>query len=475
MRQIWGEWKPDQPEHLQDGLSVADGCVPIANGYAPLSSFSAAVNGTLAAACVGAGGYRTDASTFLFAATATNIYRYTAAGYSSLKSGMTSSTAVGMRFCPYNDLMLMTNGANPIQQFDPASPSATTDLDASAPTARFLAVVRGFVVAGYADDDPLAVAWSDNGDPTTWTPGTGEAGLFLMPSGGDVTGVVGGEYGLIFQENRIVRMTYTADDAIWQFDEIATDVGCVAPWSLATYGKITFFLSTKGLMACDGVSVEAIGSEKVDRTFLDLLDRSYIDNISAVVDPTNSLYLLGIPNSNPTNKVIIYNYALQRFTTASISSERMFSALALGTDIEGLDAIYGNLDAITLSLDSALFRGGYPLVMLFDGSHQLGGLNGANLAATFEDVRRELFEGSRARVRSVRPLTNASTATVTVSGANSLSDDMTATAYTNRTSDGIYRTRESWNLTKVKVEIPAGAAWSYAQGYDIEAVPGGRA
>ena len=475
MRQIFGELKPDQPEHLQDGLLMADGVVAIANGYAPIGQFAAAANGNLGAVCLGAAAYRTAGSNYIFAATPTKIRRYQNAGFTDLKTGLTTTAAIGMRFGIYGADMLATNGADPIQKFDPTSPSATTDLDASAPTARFLATVRGFVVAGYAAGDPLRIAWSDNGDPTEWTPGTGEAGFFEMADGGDVTGVVGGEYGLIFQENRIVRMSYTADDTIWQFDEISTDVGCVAPWSLATYGKISFFLSAKGLMACDGVTVQAVGSEKVDRSFLTLVDRAYLDNMSAVVDPVNDLYLIAVPSGNPTGSVFIYNYALQRFTTARFSQQRMFSSLSLGTGLEGLDALYANLDAIPVSLDSAAFRGGAPLLMLFDGSNMLGRLAGTPMAATLTDARRELFEGSRSRIRSVRLLGDMAEAAVTVSLSESLSDVPTDVVRTDRTASGYYRMHASGNLSQVKVEIPAGARWRYIQGYDVEALPGGRA
>jgi hypothetical protein len=472
---IFGEYKPDQPVHLQDGLLMADGVQPIANGYAPLGQFAAAENGNLGGACVGAGAYRSVGDVFIFAATASKIRRYQASGYTDLKTGMASTTEIGVRFCPYNNLMLITNGVSAIQKFDPTSPSATSNLDASAPLARFLAVVRGFVVAGYAAGDALRVSWSDNGDPTEWTAGTGEAGFQILSTGGDITGVVGGEYGLIFQENRIVRMSYTADDAIWQFDEIAADVGCVAPWSLATYGKLTFFLSNKGLMACDGVSVSAIGSEKVDRTFMRLLDRSYIGNISAVVDPRNSLYILSVPSANPANSVFIYNYALSRFTTAQITSQRMFSSLSLGMTLEDMDAVYGNLDAIPQSLDSALFRGGYPLVMLFNGSNRLGTLSGDNMAATLLDGLKERFPGRRARITGIRPFTDAATATVGILGQNSLADTPTETTFATRSAGGSYRMRQMWSLAQVKLSIPSGAHWTYAQGYDIEATEGPRA
>lgn len=477
MRRLYGGWEPDRAPHLTEGLVTASGVYPIANGYAPLPSFAAAVNGTLAATCIGAAAYRAAGTVRIFAGTTSNIYLYDAGtGWGSIKGSLTSNATVGYRFVNYNDLLLITNGVDPIQQFDPGSPSATTDLDASAPDARFLAVVRGYVIAGYCDDDPLRLQWSAFGDPTEWTPGTLDAGLFQISSGGDITGLVGGEYGLIFKENAIFRMSPTGDDSVWQFDEIVTDIGCIAPWSLATAGKLTFFLSSKGWMATDGVTVEAIGNEKIDRTFFELLDRTYIDNMSAAGDPRGQLLFIAVPSANPTTQVFIYHYALQQWSTASITSERIFPALSNSINIEGLDAIYSNLDSVPVSLDSPLFRGGYPLLMLFDGSHRLGTLSGSNMAATLLDARIEPVPGRRARVTDIRPIDDAAAGALTISVADNLTATGTPVSYNVATSRGrVFKTRSSGNIVQVQREIPAGTDWSYAQGYDLGVVDGGRA
>lgn len=475
MRVIFGEYTPDQPAHLNSGLLTADGVYAIANGYAPVRAFAAAQNGTLPARALGAAAYRVETNVYLFAATASDIFRYQPGGYTSLKSGMTSNPAIGVRFTPYAKTMLATNGQQVIQRFDPSTPTTFNNLSASAPTARYIAVVKGFVVAGYAAGNAARLAWSDNGDPSEWTPGTREAGFFLMPGGGDITGVVGGEYGLIFQENRVLRMTYTADDTIWQFDEIATDVGCIAPKSIATYGKITFFLSNKGLMACDGINVQSIGSEKVDRTFLSLVDRTYLDAMTASVDPRNSLYYISVPASDPPTQSFVYNYALQRWTTAKITAELVFPALAQGSSLDDLDALYGSLENMPLSLDSDALRGGYPALMLYDGLHRLGALSGPSLEATLSGPQGEMMPGMKARMRSVRPVTDARTVTMRVAGANAFGQTPVETAYATRTSAGVYRTRENWNLYQITTNIPAGVSWTYVQGYDAEAVPGGRA
>lgn len=474
-RQIYTDFAPDQPAHLNGGMVVCDGVVPIANGYAPLPQFSPSANGTLTDPAIGAVAYRVGSDVYVFAATATNIYRYGITGYTTVQSGLVGSQSIGMRFTAYNMLMLATNGADPIKKFDPGSPSSFTNLGGTPPTARFIGVVGGFVVIGYAAGDSLRLAWSDNGIPTTWAPGTGEAGFYQMPTGGDITGVVGGEYGLIFQENRILRMVYTADDTIWQFQEIASDVGCIAPNSIATYGKVTYFLSNKGIMSTDGVSVTAIGAEKVDRTFLALLSRSYIGNMSAVVDPNNSLYIIMQPSASPPTKAFVFNYLLNKWTTASITTQLLFSALSQGVSLEQLDGIYGNLDLIPISLDDPSFRGGYPLLLMFDGNNRLGSLSGPPMKAVITDAETEVAQGSKTRVRSIRLLSDAPVANVTISGSNNLADGAVSTTYTTRQSSGVYKVRENWGYTQVTVEIPVGTAFSYLQGFDLDAIQGGKA
>jgi hypothetical protein len=425
---------------------------------------------------IGGAAYRYTGSPYIFVGNATNIYTYSATGFTSVQSGLTTTALNGLRFCPYGKYMLATNGTDPIKQFDPGSPSAMTTLSGSAPTARYLAVVRGFLIAGYAGGNSLRVQWSDTGAPATWTTGgASQAGQFDMPSGGDITGVVGGEYGLVFQEQRILRMSYTGDSAIWQFDEVVTDIGCTIAKSMATVGKISFFYSNRGFMAFDGATLTPIGTEKVDRTFQAMLDRNYIDNVSAVIDPVKSLYIITIPSSNPPTSALVYNYVEKEWTTAPITSPLMFSALSLSIPLESLDALYGNLDAMPVSLDSNALRGGYPAMFLFNGSNALGQLSGSPMAATFKDGLKELIPGRRARIKSVRPLSDAASITLTVGTTNNLSATVAESVYTVATNSGIIRTRNAGDYVYTKFTFPAGTQWSYYQGYDMDAANGGRA
>jgi hypothetical protein len=471
-RFLWGTWQPDQPAFLNEGLVIADGCYPIQNGYAPVGSFAPQVNGTLASRCCGVGGYVHGAS-YLFAATASAVYLYGLTGYTSLISGLTAS--IRYRFCPYSSLMLVTNGTDPIKKFDPASPTAMTNLGGSPPIARYMGVVGGFTVLGYVSNIPQRVAWSDQGNPENWTAGgASEAGVVDLASGGDVTGIVGGEYGLIFQESRITRMDYTAADTVWQFSEIATDIGCVIPNTIATFGKLTFFRSTRGFMVCDGSTVTPIGAEKVDRWFQGKADQTYYDQVSAVIDPANALYIVTVPSADPANTLLIYNFNLQKWSTASVSVELLAPGYTPAQSLDALDATYPILDNIPVSLDSPLFRGGTPFLLVFDNQHRLGGLGGMPINATFTDAKREMLQGRQIRLRSVRPITDAASPTVTVGGANAMSDTLVPTTYSGRRANGTFPTRESWNMVQITVSIPS-QPWTFAQGADMEIESGGRA
>jgi hypothetical protein len=474
--QNFGDFLPDQPVFGNPGLVVADGCFPIATGYAPFGSFAAA-SPALPGRCFGGGAYQAGGETYVFAATATDIYGFSSDnGFTSLKSGLTSSQEVGVQFLPYARLMLATNGADPIQKYDPASPGALAALGGTPPTARFLAEVRGFVVAGYCAGSALRVAWSDFGLPESWAVSDASlAGTYDMPSGGDITGVVGGEYGLIFQAKRVVRMSYTADDSVWQWDELSANLGCTAPQSLATFNNRTFFLSDKGFMTTDGTSVTPIGDEKINRTFVTAMNRGAFQAMSAAIDPVKSLYIVSLPSADPAPRLFVYNYALDRWSTVTVTTTRILPLLVTGTSIDDLDAIYGSLDAIPFSLDSAAARGGYPLLLAFDTTNRMGGFSGAPIAATFTDGLREPIPGRRARLKAVRPITDAAEATVTIAGSNGFAAPLQRTAYATRTAAGVYRTREAWNLMQLSLSIPAGTPWSYAQGYDADLAEGGRA
>ncbi len=93
------------------------------------------------------------------------------------------------------------------------------DLASDAPQARYVTVVRDFVVSGYINSStvyPNRVQWSALGDESSWAnSATTQADFQDIPDGGSVVGLTGGEYGLVFMDRSIHRMSYIGSPSEW--------------------------------------------------------------------------------------------------------------------------------------------------------------------------------------------------------------------------------------------------------------------
>lgn len=474
----FGELLPDQPEYANPGLLVADGVYPVARGYRPLGEFSENIGGLLTADCLGGTSYRaSDSNVFVLAGTTSNLYRYASNTWTSVGSGYAANTTVGWRFAQWGNLVIATNGVQTPLKLDmvAATPSFSA-LGGTPPTGELIAIVRDFVVLGRADGDPYKLQWSGINNAEQWTVGSNQSDFQIMPTGGEITGITGGEYGLVLQENRISRMTYVGGALLYQFDEISAAVGCIAPWSVAQVGRLTFFLSAQGFAVCDGNSVTMIGDEKVNQTSLVDIDRSYLGGMSATIDPRLSLIIWAMPNASPSSKLYIYNYALGRWSTATQDVQKLFqNGLTTSVNLEELDALYTSIDDMTASLDDEQWRGGYPIVYLVNGSRQLGALGTLPKAATFTTGYLALAGEQRARLQEVHPVIDTVVGvSLTVDGKDRLGDLPTADSYTAINRRGCFKTRETWRYMQMTLTVAAGTDWSAAQGLEVEFVGGGK-
>ena len=159
-------------------------------------------------------------------------------------------------------------------------------------------------------------------DETTWTSSqVTQSDYQDLPDGGQIVGIRGGEFGVIFLERAIYRMTYIGTPFVFQFDNISRNKGCSVAGSIAQYAGITFYLSDDGFYMCDGQQVLPIGSEKVDRWFFANASASDFPNMSAAVDPLRKLVLWNFLGIDGTRKLVIYNFATKKWTYAIAGSD----------------------------------------------------------------------------------------------------------------------------------------------------------
>jgi len=249
------DWLPDQPSIL-DTVSEANNVIPLAVGYGP---FRSAVNYSQDASenLTNVFAVKVDNDVSVFAGGLTKLYKLDSSNLSlanvSKVSGYTGTYR--WQFVQFGNYALAANGSEKIQYYNVNSSSLFADLAVAAPVAKYITVVRDFVVGANigAGTYPTRVQWSDINDPTDWTAGAASQSDYQdLPDGGDITGIVGGEFGIVFLEKAIVRMSYIGSPLFFQFDTISRNIGCIEGGSIAQYGGIAYFLSDDGFYSCDG-------------------------------------------------------------------------------------------------------------------------------------------------------------------------------------------------------------------------------
>jgi hypothetical protein len=467
----FGEWIPDQPS-IAGGMADVNNVIPQAVGYGAISSavnLSNDAGENLNASFAG----KFNTTTQLFAGGDTKLFLYDSATQ-NLNNVSKTGNYVGAgrwRFAQFGNVVLAVNNANKVQAWTVGSSSNFADVDTNAPIAKYIAVVRDFVVTANLDSgtNPNKVQWSDINDETTWVSGTtSQADYQIMPDGGNITGITGGEFGLIFAERSVSRMSYVGSPLFFQFDTISRGLGCIAEGSVAQYGNISYFLSDDGFYSCDGNSIRGIGTEKIDRYFFKNADLSKIDTTSSAVDPIKNIVVWNYPNNSGSRSLIIYNWQLDKWSKSDTTSVDYISSLATsGVTLEGLDT-YGTIDSLTTSLDSREWVGGK---LLFGGvsGEKIVTFTGSNMTATL--TTGDLEVGFNSCANLVRPQVQDGSSTVKIASRKELDDIITFGASVTTSSEGRAGVRSFGRYHRVQV-TPTGN-WTHAIGVDVDIVQRG--
>lgn len=196
-------------------------------------------------------------------------------------------------FCNFGEMVIGTNYANPVQVkmttgnfrdligFDTggiAIPNYVLD-GGIYPRARFAATINAFLCL--ANCDPLSVPgtaqpysfWcSRYASPQYFHIGfsTWQSSVFqLVATPGEITGMVGGEYGLIFKENSIWRADYVALPQIFNFTQVSGEQGTVQPRSIVKVDNDVYFWGIGGIYVIrEGRELQEIAAQGSVRKFL---------------------------------------------------------------------------------------------------------------------------------------------------------------------------------------------------------------
>tara|TARA_R110000824_G_scaffold206471_2_gene391545 strand:- start:1417 stop:3036 length:1620 start_codon:yes stop_codon:yes gene_type:complete len=528
------EWLPDQPANA-GSLNDAKNVFPVGIGYGAFPSaehYSNAASETLNSVFVAKYG----ANVQVFAGGATKLFKMdnTTLNLADVSKAGGYGGDSTWKFEQFGQVVLASNNSEKIQAWTIGTSTAFADVAAAAPIAKDIATVRDFVFAGNlaGGTDANKVQWTDINDETDWTSGsTSQSDYQIIPDGGNVQAITGGEFGVVFLEKTLVRASYVGSPLFFQFDTISSGLGCLEGNSVAQYGALSFFLSDDGWYSTDGQAVNGIGTEKIDRWFFDDADLTQIGTISAAVDPVKNLVVWNYANTQGTRSILIYNWQLQKWSRADTVSDVVGTIATTGTTLEAIttnvvataitsgksytivslnDGIGGattdftaigasantvgltftstgvgagtgtatdmvaavaastTLDTLVASLDSRLFIGGK---FLFAGTRvdRIAVFTGTSI--TPQLITTDVEVGYNSVATLARPQIDNGTANVAVASRRELDDIIEFSAYVPATSEGRCSLRSAGRYHRFSVQ-PTGN-WTTAMAVDVELKPQG--
>lgn len=464
-------YPPYLPDQLprENVLTAAVNVLPAVNGYRPVRSVAAISDPLQATFRGGAAFISTGGTAYLIAGTANGLERYSAGSWTTLLAAM--SVTDRWRFTQFGDFVIAVNSVD-TKQVD-LNAGAASDLTA-APSGNGVAVVGDFVVITQSGGNRLLVSWSAFNNHTAWTPGVDQSGFQPMLTGGELKGIAGGEYGVILQRFRLVRMERTGDaKAPFNFAEITPNFGCASSGSIAQAGRTVFFLSDRGFMALeDGQSLRPIGNEKFDQTFRDTVSQDDYERIWSAVDPKRSIVMWGIPGSS--GRIWVYNWVLDRASTIEVPFSGLFTGYEASQTLEQVAATYPDIDTMPYSLDDPRFQGGDPRLYIVTPDNRVGAFSGPNMQATLTQGWWAPAEPNVARIQALWPISDATSGiTVSVDARQQMGGPLGVRTENDMQASGRVPIRNRGKYLAISVTHAAGSVWSFSTGFDLDFDTGG--
>ena len=474
----FGEWLPDQPEHLNPGANVATNVYYALNSYKRFPSLVNYSSNNIGADSRGTGSFRDNAgNVYNFVAKNTDLYQLDGGTFTSRKGSLTGGNTDFWTFTQFGNYVIASNGVDAPQYYlmgTSTNFANLSDIASGVPNFRVSGVIRDFLVTGNQSSNQNRIQWSGINDITEWTAGTKQSDQQDLPgSGGEIVHITSGEIGYVFRQNQIIRMDYVGGATVFRLSVISPNRGAVYGRTVCQDNRRVFFYADDGFFEINGDSVISIGAEKVNRFFDLNVNKAYTDRICAAVDPFNQLALWLYPSAQNTSnttgicdRIIIYNYATKKWSLAEANASTIFSQFVGAYTVELMDIISENLDAINIALDTDFWSGGQLFLGAIDSDYKAAIFSGTGNQGEIETTEVELYPGFRSSIQSVRPIVDA-TATVTLKTRDRLADSVTTSSEVSMNSSGINPVRQSGRYVKFNVKIPSGGTWNHAQGVDV--------
>lgn len=479
----FGLYEPDKASFNPIASNIILNARPVADGWGPLASF-VEVSAALPSAPRGAFFARDSGGSFhTFVGTETNLYEldtstdpYSWTEISKTTGAYTLDSGHKWSAAQYGDVIYFAHQGDVLQSFDMISDTIVSDVSGS-PQAKFVFVAGDHVVCANLVSQPDYMYWSAANGPTVWTIGRRGCDDQRLPFGGEITGAIGDPRGfLVTCRNAIFYMSWQPGST-WTFVRSVANParGCLSPYSLRSFNPGQFaYLAEDGFFI--GAEGQPIGSERVNDYFFDEIDEDYYADVQCALDPFKNILWWRYFNQDAMNVMLGYNWELNRWTYSDTQIVDIVSTAKAAVTWDGLDALYGSIDAATAAFGSNLFLGGQPTLAGFTTNNKLAFQSGANQAATLETNWVELTKGRRTFVSGGFAMCDADSMTAQIAASDTYAlSGAFGSAKSQEDDTGMFPFLSEGRLHKVRLNIAAGATWKTAANMQLIAQEAGDA
>ena len=459
----FGEFAPDKTPYFQGILNDVKNALPQGTHYSSCKDLSAMSSNSLPSNPLGAIAFRNfNNNTKIYVGSKSALYEYNNGGYNDVSKagGYVGNDFFQWEFLVWNDKLIATNFNDPVQEKDLSQSGNFNELQGNPPRAKHMGRIGQFLVLGnlattQGEFNNMA-QWCGIGDLNEWSNNADlQSGsqFFNDTGGGQITKITSGsQYGYIFQENAISRLTYVGGAVIFRNDTLEKNKGTRIPTSVLQKGTRIYYIGKDGFYMFNGSSSSPIGENKIDNFFYNDLNRKFTHKISVGYD--EHLIFWSYPSKESTDgncdKMLVYNEYSNTWSKIEIETNLLFSSLSLDVGLEDLAKIYSSIDAVNKPFDSPSFIGGQPLFCAFNKTNNLCTFEGSTLPAEFTTAE---FQYERGQVTKLQKIASILTgqSKMQIGIRDKLSDNVTWETEITANDSGYFMTLATAPFHRVKV------------------------
>ncbi len=364
----FGEWLPDQPNFEHPGSPDVRNLVPIVGGYRPLPTLEpfnlfGFDEAGASPVFVDSKIIKTSTGEFVSTQLTTARFVYRRRGVSA-EHRLTANSSRNQRLVDFKNEIFVVDGTSSLQHWNQDGSSGDAlNIIAGSPIAKVGASVRDFLVLGNISGYRNRIFWSGYNNFTQWdTAISNQSGYLDMPSQyGEVTAIIGGEFGYVFQERAIHKLTYVGSPIIFRIDLVARDLGTRFSNAAKVINNEVYFYSDEGFfkLAGDG-SISNIGANKVNAFIAERIHGE--GQLQYHINDADKYFLFCFTSKDNNDKTgldicVLYAWEVDRF--AEVVYSRSFTHIgdvtSPGYSLEDLDTLFpGGIDVNSVSVDAEL-------------------------------------------------------------------------------------------------------------------------